>query len=210
MPSVSLPALHSAPPTPFPGHPVLTPCLATPCLVLVQFHLAMLQHPAAAVVLDSNASLFASQFAYNSQWWERPACFDDYFSPTSSEPPGQVLEGTGVREPAARDPPFALHFNGPAGRHRLGWCIAATLKAASREGQHYLDLDNSGMAVKLPTYCDGGPPIQGAARRGAAPPVGRRAVTLPPCSKHTEEQVPQATRPTQLNCINDRCWSMAS
>ena len=172
----------------------------------MQFHLAMLQHPEGSVVLDSNASLFASQFAYNSQWWERPACFDDYYNPTSSEPPGQLLEGTGVREPAARDPPFALHFNGPAGRHRLGWCIAATLKAASRPGQHYLDLDHGGMGVELPTYCDGGPPTHEGARRGASPPVGRRVATLSPCPTGKDDA--HHSKPKQLNCINDRCWEV--
>ena len=74
------------------------------------FHLIMLQHERGAIILDSNASLFASQFAYNAGWWARPACFEDYYDASGAPP---TLLATGAA-------PFALHFNGPAGRFRLG------------------------------------------------------------------------------------------
>jgi len=179
------------------------------------FHLAMLQHPRHAVLLDANASLFASQFAYDASWWQRPACFDDYFDPQSAGPP--ALWKTGA------PPPFALHFNGPAGRHRLGWCMAAVLSASTRTRagpspgvarQYYVDVDGGGERVLLPTYCSpsldevaaggggGGGGASGARGRagrmkGAAPPAGRRAVRPTPCDG--------SDAMTAIECINDRC-----
>lgn len=187
------------------------------------FHLTMLQHPRGTIILDSNASLFASQFAYNGLWWERPACFDDYFAAaqpsiypssqrtTSSTP---TASGSPPKLLATGQAPFALHFNGPAGRFRLGWCIAATLHRTSRPGQHYLDLDRGGAPVPLPTYCDGGRPTASGLPKGANPPTGKQAVGLSPCPAlgSTQEVAGQGqaqgveARPRRLNCINDRCW----
>jgi hypothetical protein len=174
------------------------------------FHLAMLQHPRSAIRPDSNASLFASQYAYNGKWWSRPACFDDYFDASGSPP---TLLSTGGS-------PFALHFNGPAGRYRLGWCIAALLRATSRPGQVYVDVDHDGKRVALTQYCDADADSFGGAHddgrgsespgqrqsapraqaiRGAAPPPGRRAARLSAC-----DGSPTASR-RPIACINDRC-----
>ena len=162
------------------------------------FGLAMLQHPLGAIFTDSNASLFASQFAYNAQWWARPACFDDYFDGDSAPPPLLATNAT----------PFALHFNGPAGRHRLGWCIASTLNATAalgekgHRGQYLVDVDRGGIHVPLPVYCDGAPATAAGGRgNGASPPPGYRAAVLRPCASSA---TPIAT--TRLSCINDRCW----
>ena len=184
------------------------------------FGLMMLQHPRGAILLDGNATLFASQFAYNSAWWQRPACFDDYFD-DHGEPPQLLATGRA---------PFALHFNGPAGRHRLGWCIATALSlrgpAGKTAARHYVDIDHDGQRVPLPTYCDGsgkgGEPAERASvPKGAAPPPGRRMATLPPCaaleavhaSNGSSGSSPwaaagtsqQEQRPTPLVCLNDRC-----
>ena len=53
--------------------------------------------------------------------------------------------GAQVRDAAAtgssRPGPFALHFNGPAGRYRLGWCTAAMLRRAAAPRQYLVDVD---------------------------------------------------------------------
>ena len=167
------------------------------------FGLALLQHPRGAMLTDSNASLFASQFAYNAPWWSRPACFHDYYD-ANGEPP-QLLP-TGGR-------PFALHFNGPAGRHRLGWCIAATFALAAQPGQYYLDVDRGGVRVPLPDYChqSESEAASHATKKGATPPPGRRVAQLPECASTNRSHAEQRPGPgsrvwTPLTCINDRCW----
>ena len=154
------------------------------------FHVTMLQHERHAVLLDSNASLFASQFAYNSNWWARPACFDDYFD-ADGAPPTLVATGSA---------PFALHFNGPAGRHRLGWCIAAALARTARAGQYLVDVDRDGARIPLPLYCD----AVGEPRKGATPPPGRRAAVLPACAGGGA-----GAASSPLACANDHCWVAA-
>lgn len=155
------------------------------------FHLAALQHPSEAILVDSNASLFASQFAYNAAWWQRPACFADYWGPDG---PPQLL--------ATGRAPFALHFNGPAGRHRLGWCIAATIATSQSERHFYIDVDRSiagtnasRAIVPVLQYCS--PPVEASRlRHGAVPPSDKTAARLPPCEDSS--MIP-------LECSNDRC-----
>ena len=177
------------------------------------FHLAMLQHPRAALLVDANASLFASQFAYDASWWERPACFDDYWDAHGRAP--RLLKAGNA------PPPFALHFNGPAGRHRLGWCIAAVLAHTATAAAaaaaaaaitsdspahpplvpfYYVDVDNGGRRHPLPAYC-GQSADAGAASllRVATPPPGRRAARLVSCEGEHIGQL------TPIECTNDRC-----
>eukprot|EP00965_Chrysotila_dentata_P074637 2465845-Pleurochrysis_carterae.AAC.1 len=88
--------------------------------------LAMLMHDPMApsggsnvpVLVDANATLFSSQYGYRAEWWARQACFADYFG-ADGEPPVQRATGTA---------PYAMHFNGPAGRYRLG-CVLLNLYA---------------------------------------------------------------------------------
>ena len=155
------------------------------------FHLAMLQHPDGSILLDSNASLFASQFAYNGNWWQRPACFDNYFDPNTKEPPKLIKTGKA---------PFALHFNGPAGRFRLGWCVSAMMRLAATQGQYLIDVDKGEeVRVELPMYCEAeeGHYVQHQTK-GAKPPPGREAVRLPKCKGGDEIE-------NRAWCINDRC-----
>lgn len=188
------------------------------------FGLAMLEHERGAILVDGNATLFASQYAYNPNWWARPACFHDYFD-RRGQPPMNVLTGT---------TPFALHFNGPAGRHRLGWCTVAALRSAdTRRGRaggdqgaqdeqgsssrssllswRYVDVDHEGLSVPIPRYCGGGPPEAGS--KGAAPPASRSAVQLKPCDKveppslGSRRRAEEDHRATSLSCVNDRCWA---
>ena len=181
------------------------------------FHLAMLQHPRAALLVDANASLFASQFAYDASWWERPACFDDYWD-ANGRAPSLLKAGNAP-------PPFALHFNGPAGRHRLGWCIAAVLAHTATAAAaaaaaaaitsdspalpplvpfYYVDVDDGGRRHLLPAYCG-----QSAAAgtvsllKGATPPPGRRAARLVSCERHGERE--HIGQRTPIECTNDRC-----
>lgn len=134
------------------------------------------------------------QYGYNSNWWARPACFDDYFD-ADGEPPVQLASGLA---------PFAMHFNGPAGRFRLGWCIGAFLQRCSREGQHYIDLDDGGKRVALPMFCDGDT-AEGAAadaarrQKGAEAPTGHVPLSVSrPCTSRAQ---------TRVRCINDRCFT---
>ena len=180
------------------------------------FHLAMLQHPRAALLVDANASLFASQFAYDASWWERPACFDDYWD-ANGRAPSLLKAGNAP-------PPFALHFNGPAGRHRLGWCIAAVLAHTATAAAaaaaaaitsdspalpplvpfYYVDVDDGGRRHLLPDYC-GQSAAAGAASllKGATPPPGRRAARLVSCERHGERE--HIGQRTPIECTNDRC-----
>ena len=158
--------------------------------------LALMQHPRGSIRIDSNASLFSSQYGYNAGWWARPACFDDYFD-GDGEPPPQLASGAA---------PFVMHFNGPAGRHRLGWCVAAFLNHCGRRRQYYIDVDGGGSRVELPHYCgadrtdEGLAPPAWAAARSAAPPAGRLPVAP------TRERCSSTAQP-RLRCINDRCFT---
>lgn len=182
--------------------------------------LALLQHPQRSILIDSNATIFSSQYGYNPSWWTRPACFHDYFD-ARGDPPAQKLTGSA---------PFAMHFNGPAGRHRLGWCMAAFQRRCSRSHQYYVDLDAGGQHVELPRYCDPTSAVSNAtvsmsttivlstdassyhqhhqlippwaAAKGAAPPVNRTPVT--PTSTRCES----ASQP-RMRCINDRCFTFS-
>ena len=152
--------------------------------------LALLQQPHGAIAVDVNASLFSSQYAYNGNLWERPACFADYFD-RHGNPPPQRSSGAA---------PFAMHFNGPAGRYRLGWCVAVlqhrTRQAAAASAQQYLvDIDADEARVPLPRYCGGVLNGSIGRHRTAVPP---RPVPPPlPCT--TQDQVP-------LACANDHCF----
>ena len=155
--------------------------------------LALLQQPHGAIAVDVNASLFSSQYAYNGKLWARPACFADYFD-REGQPPPQLSSGAA---------PFAMHFNGPAGRYRLGWCVAvmqhrtrprpaATTAAAA---QHLIDIDADEQRITLPTYCGGVLNESVARHRTAVPP---RPMPPPlPCT--AQDQVP-------LLCANDHCF----
>lgn len=184
--------------------------------------LALLQHPRGAIHVDSNASIFSSQYGYQADWWARPACFSDYFG-QDDQPP--VQKATGVA-------PFAMHFNGPAGRYRLGWCVSAFLRKFSWPHQYYIDVDGGNTRVELPRYCD--PSLSSetahlrgelssnvnvsvgvspsvdetmrknvplwASARGAIAPNGHTPVkpSVEPCTSHTQQRV---------RCINDRCFT---
>ena len=158
--------------------------------------LALLQHPSRALVVDANATLLSSQYGYNANWWARPACFTDYFD-AAGEPPPQLETGNA---------PFAMHFNGPAGRHRLGWCVATFLRHCRRPLQYYVDLDadvHGGARVILPAYCDSdAAAATTAAAKGAEVPTGHEAAA----------PATQCATPTQprVRCINDRCLTFKS
>ena len=149
--------------------------------------LALLQQPQGAIAVDVNASLFSSQYAYNANLWERPACFADYFD-RDGQPPQQLSTGTA---------PFAMHFNGPSGRYRLGWCVAVLQHRtrAAAGPQYLIDVDADEQRVPLPRYCGGVLNGSVAHHRTAAPP---RPVPPPlPCT--AQDQVP-------LACANDHCF----
>ena len=166
--------------------------------------LAMLQAtPPLSVHVDVNGSLFTSQYGYNAARWERPACFADYFSDGAggrrAGPPTQIATG---------DAPFALHFNGPSGRYRLGWCTATSLRKCARRGQHMVDVDAGGRRVALPVYCggaaDAGADIQAARGRTLTPRV--------PCDDGAVNGAAAAggaggdlAPPVRIACSNDFC-----
>lgn len=181
--------------------------------------LAMLQEPNGRIRVDSNATLFSSQYAYNGKLWARPACFADYFD-AAGEPPAQVREQpdcelnkpstcasspsarAGAREVLSTPGPFAMHFNGPAGRYRRGWCTAELMHHAASRGQYLVDVDRDehanmlqgGARVLLPEYCGGVLPTSTARTRTAPPP--RPVRSLLPCA---------AAHQVRLGCANDHC-----
>ena len=165
------------------------------------FGLAMLQHARGAIVVDSNASLFASQYGYDATRWARPACFHDYFD-EFGEPPSLLATGAA---------PFALHFNGPSGRWRLGWCIKAIQQETSVHRANatagpgivqpfYIDVDAGDTPISVPINCEDDEEY-GRHRKGASPPRGRRVAKLPPC-----DSAPTVAQ-QRLGCSNDRCWA---
>ena len=159
--------------------------------------LALLQHPGRSLVVDASATLLSSQYGYNANWWARPACFDGYFD-ANGEPPVQLTSG---------DAPFAMHFNGPAGRYRLGWCVAAFLRRCQRPHQFYVDLDAGGVHVPLPSYCDGDS-VGDEAGSSAASQYVRRQTSAKAPPGHTpvlpSAACVTATQP-RVRCTNDRC-----
>jgi hypothetical protein len=151
--------------------------------------LALLQDARRSIFVDANATLFSSQYAYDAKLWARPACFADYFDERAAPP---ALLATGRT-------PFAMHFNGPAGRYRLGWCAATLLRAAAEDegaaGAYFVDLDAGGRRVPVARLCGGA--LASTATIGAA--KGRSVTPTVPCDAPGQRRV---------ECTNDHCkWA---
>ena len=149
--------------------------------------LALLQRRpgAPSLLVDANATLFSTQFAYEASRWERPACFSDYFD-HAGEPPWQHAS-----EDAWRPGPFFLHFNGPSGKWRQGWCTNVFARTFARDGQHLLDVDAQ-KRRGLPRWCGGAVAPSGHAAEAAAGHV------VPPQRECKAEEL-------RLSCTNDHC-----
>ena len=95
--------------------------------------------------------------------------------------------------------PFAMHFNGPAGRYRLGWCAATLLRTAEEDegaaGAYFVDLDAGGRRVPVARLCGGA--LASTATIGAA--KGRSVTPTVPCDAPGQRRV---------ECTNDHCkWA---
>lgn len=145
--------------------------------------LALLQRRAEAprLVVDSNATIFVSQFAYQAERWERPACFSDYFN-ADGQPPRQIATG---------DAPFFLNFNGPSGKWRHGWCTELFARSFARKDQHLFDVDGRTRRM-LPSWCG-----------GAVEPSGPAALAA---KGHAVPKVRECKAgDVRMSCTNDRC-----
>ena len=150
--------------------------------------LALLQNRpgAPSLLVDANATLFSTQFAYESSRWERPACFSDYFD-HAGEPPWQHAS----KDDDWRPGPFFLHFNGPSGKWRHGWCTNAFARAFARDGQHLLDVDAQ-KRRGLPRWCGGAVAPSGHAAEAAT------GHGVPPQRECKAGEL-------RLRCTNDHC-----
>ena len=142
-----------------------------------------------SIFVDANATLFSSQYAYDAKLWARPACFADYFDERAA-PPALIATGR---------TPFAMHFNGPAGRYRLGWCAATLLRTTAEDegaaGAYFVDLDAGGRRVPVARLCGGA--LASTATIGAA--RGRSVTPTVPCDAPGQRRV---------ECTNDHCkWA---
>ena len=139
------------------------------------------------IAVDANASIFATQFAYEAARWQRPACLADYFDDQGRPP----------RQQGTQTAPFFLHFNGPSGRWRHGWCTELFARkfgarVGQRETPHFVDID-AGKRRPLPLWCGGSVEPTGAAAHAAK---GHGGVP-PPRECGTGEE--------RLRCTNDKC-----